>query len=483
MPKLFILLFTFSFHLIAEAVSLPAVINSHMVLQRDMPVPIWGWGEAGETVTVSFAGQKKETTVGTNGEWMIKLGKLKANASPSTLTIQGNNEIKLENVLVGEVWLCSGQSNMEWHVRQCANPDEEIAAANYPNIRLFDVPGHTIHPVPQRKGQGNWNVCSPASIPNFSATGYYFGRRLHKELDIPVGLIGANWGGTRIEPWTTLDGFASVPELSAQAKEVAAYNPKTKVKPHKPSAIYNSMVHPLTPYALRGAIWYQGESNGKEGITYYQKKHALVNGWRKAFHNPNLGFYWVQLCNFQKPGTTPGGGDGWAKLREAQTRALDLKHSGMAVIIDLADAHKPQDIHPKNKQDVGGRLAQWTLHQTYGKKDLVPSGPLYRSHQIKGDKIHLSFNHIGQGLMVGKKTGLAPTKEIKEGALQHFSIAGADKKWHWATAEIVGNQVVLSSPNVKNPVAARYAFTMNPADANLYNRDGLPAGPFRTDTW
>ena len=483
MPKLFILLFTFSFHLIAEAVSLPAVINSHMVLQRDMPVPIWGWGEAGETVTVSFAGQKKETTVGTNGEWMIKLGKLKANASPSTLTIQGNNEIKLENVLVGEVWLCSGQSNMEWHVRQCANPDEEIAAANYPNIRLFDVPGHTIHPVPQRKGQGNWNVCSPASIPNFSATGYYFGRRLHKELDIPVGLIGANWGGTRIEPWTTPDGFASVPELSAQAKEVAAYNPKTKVKPHKPSAIYNSMVHPLTPYALRGAIWYQGESNGKEGITYYQKKHALVNGWRKAFQNPNLGFYWVQLCNFQKPGTTPGGGDGWAKLREAQTRALDLKHSGMAVIIDLADAHKPQDIHPKNKQDVGGRLAQWTLHQTYEKKDLVPSGPLYKSHQIKGDKIHLSFNHIGQGLMVGKKTGLAPTKEIKEGALQHFSIAGADKKWHWATAEIVGNQVVLSSPNVKNPVAARYAFTMNPADANLYNREGLPAGPFRTDTW
>ena len=483
MPKLFILLFTFSFHLIAEAVSLPAVINSHMVLQRDMPVPIWGWGEAGETVTVSFAGQKKETTVGTNGEWMIKLGKLKANASPSTLTIQGNNEIKLENVLVGEVWLCSGQSNMEWHVRQCANPDEEIAAANYPNIRLFDVPGHTIHPVPQRKGQGNWNVCSPASIPNFSATGYYFGRRLHKELDIPVGLIGANWGGTRIEPWTTPDGFASVPELSAQAKEVAAYNPKTKVNPGKPSAIYNSMVHPLTPYALRGAIWYQGESNGKEGITYYQKKHALVNGWRKAFQNPNLGFYWVQLCNFQKPGTTPGGGDGWAKLREAQTRALDLKHSGMAVIIDLADAHKPQDIHPKNKQDVGGRLAQWTLHQTYEKKDLVPSGPLYKSHQIKGDKIHLSFNHIGQGLMVGKKTGLAPTKEIKEGALQHFSIAGADKKWHWATAEIVGNQVVLSSPNVKNPVAARYAFTMNPADANLYNRDGLPAGPFRTDTW
>ena len=483
MPKLAILLLTFSFHHIAQAVSLPAVINSHMVLQRDMPVPIWGWGEAGEQVAVSFAGQKKETTVNDRGEWMVKLGKLKANANPSTLTVLGNNEIKLENVLVGEVWLCSGQSNMEWHVRQCANPNEEIAAANYPHIRLFDVPGHTIHPQPQRKGQGNWNVCSPASIPRFSATGYYFGRRLHKELGIPVGLIGSNWGGTRIEPWTTLDGFKSVPELSAQAKEVAAYNPKTKVNPQKPSAIYNSMVHPLTPYALRGAIWYQGESNGNEGITYYHKKHALVNGWRQAFQNPNLGFYWVQLCNYQKPGTTPGGGDGWAKLREAQAQALDLTHSGMAVIIDLADAHKPQDIHPKNKQDVGSRLAQWALHQTYAKQDLVPSGPLYKSHSIKGDKIHLSFNHIGRGLIIGKKTGLAPTEEIKDGTLKHFSIAGPDKKWHWAHAQVVGDQVVLHSPEVKNPVAARYAFTMNPADANLYNKDGLPAGPFRTDSW
>jgi sialate O-acetylesterase len=483
MQRLSFLLLALACSISAYAVRLPAVINSHMVLQRDMQVPIWGWGDAGEKVTVTFAGQKKETTVGKNGEWMVKLNKLKANASPSMLTVKGNNEIKLENVLVGEVWICSGQSNMEWSVARCANPKEEIAKAKYPNIRLFDVPGHTVHPLPQREGKGEWKVCSPSTISNFSATGYYFGRRIQQTLGVPVGLIGSNWGGTRIEPWTTLDGFKSVPELSEQAKNVAAYTKDTKVKGSTPSAIYNSMVHPLTPYAMRGAIWYQGESNGNEGITYYQKKHALVKGWRNAFQNPNLGFYWVQLCNFKQPGTTPGGGDGWAKIREAQTQALDLKHTGMAVIIDLADAHNPNDIHPKNKQDVGGRLAQWALNQTYGKKHMVASGPLYSGHKIKGNQVHISFKNVGNGLMVGKKEGLKPTQHIKDGTLKHFSIAGADKKWHWADAKIMGDKVVLSSGAVKTPVAARYAFTMNPADANLYNKEGLPAGPFRTDNW
>ena len=220
---------------------------------------------------------------------------------------------------------------MEWSVARCANPKEEIAAANFPKIRLFNVPGHTTHPLPQREGKGSWQVCSPQTISGFSATGYYFGRRIHKTLNVPVGLIGSNWGGTRIEPWTTLDGFKSVPELSKLAESVAAYTSKTKVKGSTPSAIYNSMVHPLTPYAMRGAIWYQGESNGNEGITYYQKKHALVKGWRKAFQNPDLGFYWVQLCNFRKPNvmeikdsqkeeSRPEGGDGWAKLREPKLK-------------------------------------------------------------------------------------------------------------------------------------------------------------------
>lgn len=475
-------------------VRLPNVLNSNMVLQRDMPVPVWGWADKGEKVTVSFAGQKKSAVADKKGDWMVKLDKLKASAKPATLTVKGHNEIKLENVLVGEVWICSGQSNMEWRVSQCANPKEEIAKSNHPQIRLFDVPGHTTHPLPQREGKGDWKECSSKTSSNFSAAGYYFGRRLHQALGVPVGLIGSNWGGTRIEPWTTLGGFKSVPELSELAKKVEAYTKDTKVGGGTPSAIYNSMVHPLTPFAMKGAIWYQGESNGGEGITYYQKKHALVKGWRKAFQNPNLGFYWVQLCNFRKANvmeikdakkeeSRPQGGDGWAKIREAQTQALDLAHTGMAVIIDLADAHNPSDIHPKNKQDVGGRLAQWALHQSYGMKGLVPSGPLYSEHQIKGGQIHLSFKNVGRGLMVGKKDGLNPTQDVKNGKLRHFSIAGEDKKWHWAEARLEGDQVILSSKAVKKPVAARYAFTMNPADANLYNIDGLPAAPFRTDDW
>jgi len=475
-------------------VKLPPVLGSGMVLQRGLPVPVWGWADAGEKVSVSFAGQTKTANAGDDGKWMVKLEPLKASSKAASLSVAGKNKISLDNVLVGEVWICSGQSNMEWAIRSSMNAKEEIAASDHPNIRLFNVPGHTTSPLPKEEGRGNWQVCSPKTSSSFSAVGYFFGRRLQKELEVPVGLIGSNWGGTRIEPWTTLAGFESVPELSKIANQVKNYKADTRVGGRSPSAIYNSMVHPLTPFAMRGGIWYQGESNGGEGVTYYHKKHALVNGWRKAFQNKDLGFYWVQLANFQKPNvrvvkdpkkefSNAAGGDGWAKIREAQTQALDIPHTGMAVAIDLADAHNPRDIHPRNKQDVGGRLAQWALHQTYDKKDLVPTGPLYKSHKIKGNAIHLSFDHVGKGLMVGKKTKLEPTAEVKDGKLEHFSIAGADKKWVWAEATIDGETVVVHSADVPKPVAVRYGFTMNPAKANLYNKDGIPASPFRTDNW
>ncbi|MDE0571405.1 MAG: hypothetical protein OSB44_12030 [Verrucomicrobiales bacterium] len=460
-------------------VKLPPVIGSGMILQRDMAVPIWGWAEAGEEVTVSFAGQTKKAKASDDGKWMVKLDSLKANANGAALTISGKNKINLDNVLVGEVWICSGQSNMEWSVKQSINPKEEVAAANQPLIRLFNVPGHTVSPLPKDEGAGQWQVCDPNSVNNFSAVGYFFGRRLHKDLKVPVGLIGSNWGGTRIEPWTTLAGFESVPELSKIAEQVKSYKQDTRVGGGHPSAIYNSMVHPLIPFAMRGGIWYQGESNGSEGVTYYQKKHALVNGWRKAFQNKDLAFYWVQLANFQKESDKPEGGDGWAKLREAQTQALDIPGTGMAVITDIGAAN---DIHPKNKQDVGWRLAQWALHQTYGQKNLVPSGPLYKSHKVEGNKIRLSFDHVGSGLIVGKKNGLEPTAEVKDGKLEHFSISGKDNKWVWADAKIDGQTVVVESTEISEPVAVRYGFTMNPAKANLYNKEGLPAGPFRTDT-
>ena len=464
---------------VAADVKLPVIFNNHMVLQQGVPAPVWGWAENGEKVTVSFAGQTK-STIAINGKWRITLDKLKANAKPSTLKIMGKNLIELNDVLVGEVWICSGQSNMEWPMTRAFNPKEEIANAKYPLIRLFNVPGHTTSHTPQENGKGDWKVCSPETVSGFSAVGYYFGRRLHKQLNVPIGLVGSNWGGTRIEPWTSLEGFQSVPELSDIAEKVIDIQTnKSKVGGGTPSAIYNSMVHHLAPFAMRGGIWYQGESNGGEGDSYYHKKKALVHGWRKLF-NADLGFYWVQLANFRKPNDNPQGGDGWARIREAQRKALNIPHTGMAVITDIGEAN---DIHPKNKQDVGKRLAQWALHQTYKMKNLIPSGPLYKSMKIQGNAIHLSFNHVGSGLMVGQKTGLAPTKEVKDGKLKHFAIAGQDKKWHWAEAVIKGDAVVVSSKEVTNPVAVRYGYSMNPESANLYNKEGLPASPFRTDRW
>lgn len=465
-------------------VRLPAIFGNSMVLQRELPVPVWGWADAGEQVTVKLGSQSKDAQADKSGRWQVQLDALKANSEGQLLTITGKNKIELKDVLVGEVWICSGQSNMEWPMRSTLNSKEEVAAANFPRIRLFNVRGHTVAAVPQEKGTGSWRVCEPGSVGGFSAVGYFFGRRLHKELEVPVGLVGANWGGTRIEPWTTLDGFRSVPELKEIAENVRARQEQAKtadveVTGGTPSAIYNSMVHPLVPFAMRGAIWYQGESNGNEGESYYHKTQALVNGWRKLF-NPELAFYWVQLANFRSPNEDPAGGDGWAGLREAQRKATSIPHTGMAVIIDIGEA---DNIHPGNKQDVGWRLAQYALHQTYGRQDLVPCGPTYKRHEVEGSSIRISFDHVGSGLIVGEKKGLKPTVEAKNGKLQRFAIAGADKQWHWADATIDGDDVVVTSSQVSEPVAVRYAYSTNPAGANLYNEAGLPASPFRTDAW
>jgi len=460
-------------------VKLASIFGDSMVLQRDLPVPVWGWADAGEEVTVTLGDQSKKVTADADGRWQVKLDPLKANGEGQMLKVSGKNTIELKDVLIGEVWICSGQSNMEWPLQSTINANEEVAAASHPQIRLFNVPGHLTSPVAKDTCPGNWQICEPNTAGGFSAVGYFFGRRLQDELKVPIGLVGSNWGGTRIEPWTSPAGFQSVPELKAIADQVAAYKEDTKVEGGSPSAIYNAMVHPLAPFAMRGAIWYQGESNGGEGESYYHKTQALVNGWRELF-NPDLAFYWVQLANFQNPNDNPEGGDGWAKLREAQRKSLNIKHTGMAVIIDIGEAG---DIHPRNKQDVGSRLAQWALNQTYGMKDVVPSGPLYKSHKVEGSSIRVAFDHVGGGLVVGKKDGLAPLQVIKDGKLERFAIAGADKKWHWAEATIDGGDVVVKSSEVAEPVAVRYAYSMNPTGANLYNIEGIPASPFRTDDW
>ena len=460
-------------------VKLASIFGDSMVLQRELPVPIWGWAEAGEEVTVTLGDQSKKATADKDGRWQVKLDALKANAEGQSLKVSGKNTIELKDVLVGEVWLCSGQSNMEWGLGSSLNGNEEVAAANHPQIRLFNVGVHITSPVAKDTCPGKWQVCQPGAAGGFSAVGYFFGRRLQQDLKVPIGLVGSNWGGTRIEPWTSPDGFQSVPELKTIADQVAAYKVDTKVDGGSPSAIYNAMIHPLAPFAMRGAIWYQGESNGGEGESYYHKTQALVNSWRKLF-NPDLAFYWVQLANFQQPNDKPEGGDGWAKIREAQRKALNIKHTGMAVIIDIGEAN---DIHPRNKQDVGLRLAHWALHQTYGLKAIVPSGPLFKSHKVEGGAIRVSFDNVGGGLIVGKKEGLAPTQVVPDGKLGRFAIAGADKKWHWAEATISGGDIVVKSAEVAEPVAVRYAFSMNPIGANLYNKEGLPASPFRTDDW
>jgi sialate O-acetylesterase len=434
------------------------------------------------------------------------------------MTIEGNNRIELSDILIGEVWLCSGQSNMEWWLQSSAKAKQEIAAANYPEIRLFDVSGHTMHRNPQSNTTGTWRRCTPESARRFSAVGYFFGQHLFQETGVPIGLIGTNWGGTRIEPWIPASGFAAVDELghycdglkkldstTPQGKKyqkeylgrVQTWLDKAHVKisaarpigspPAPPNhdsidgatLIYNSMVHGLAPLSVQGVIWYQGESNGEEGRSYYDKMRALIAGWRKAFENPDLAFYFVQLANWQAPNANPEGGDGWAKIREAQRHTLAVPHTGMAVTTDIGEAG---DIHPKNKQDVGKRLALWALRDSHG-RDVTPSGPLFHNISVVGNTIHVSFDHASAGLIVGEKHGLAATREVAGGSLKRFAIAGADHKWHWADATIDGDQVVVSSPDVPHPVAVRYAYSMNPQGANLYNKEGLPASPFRSDDW
>ena len=500
-------------------VTFPGIFNDNMVLQRDIEAPVFGWDSPGQEVTVKFAGQEVKGKADAKGKWMVRLKPLKASSEGRDLTVAGSSTRTFKNVVVGEVWVCSGQSNMEWSVRASANPKEEIQNANWPLIRHIKV-SHNNEPAAKNTARiGGWQECSPKTAANFTAVGYYFARKLHQEIKVPIGLIGSNWGGTRVEPWTPPIGFESVPELKSISDKVNSWDIKSEagqqafknyiakmkewtakaeadiaagkfpgrqpIMPgppqshQEPTKLYNGMIHFMIPFAIRGAIWYQGESNGNEGVSYFYKKKALIQGWRKLWNQGDFPFYYVQLANFQGANNTPGAGNGWARIRMAQTKVMEIPNTGQAVIIDIGAAN---DIHPKNKQDVGKRLARWALAKDYG-KNIVHSGPLYKSHKVEGSNIIVEFNHAGSGLMVGKKEGLAPTAEDKGGSLKRFAIAGEDKKFFWADAKIVGNTVVLSCKDVPKPVAVRYAYSMNPAGCNLYNKEGLPASPFRTDNW
>lgn len=450
-------------------VKLPKVLSSNMVLQQKQVIPIWGTADAGEEVTVSIGDNKGTAKAGDDGKWSVKLKELTAGGGPVEVMIKGKNEIKLTNVLIGEVWIASGQSNMEWSVAASANPKEEIEAAKYPNIRLFHVrktPAVTPQEVVLDR---DWSECSPETIGNFSAVAYFFGRYLHKELNVPVGLINTSWGGTAIEPWTPIAGFESVESLKPIAEQVKAQQAKpegVKAGPGGPSHLYNGMVHALVPFGIRGAIWYQGESNRGQGVAYEQRMHALINGWRSVWGQGDFPFLYVQLAPWKyvkPPMTDPN--HLLPQIWEAQTKVLAMKNTGMAITHDIGNL---DDIHPRNKQDVGKRLALWALAKTYGKSDLVYSGPLYKSMKVEGNKIRIEFDHVGGGL-----------KSRDGKPLTWFTIAGKEGDFVEATATIDGNSVVVSSDKIAEPAAVRFGWDQL-AEPNLMNAAGLPAGPFRT---
>jgi len=641
----------------AANVKLPSLFTDNMVLQQGMKVPVWGWADAGGRITVSIGGQKVNAIVGEDGRWHTELPPFRA-GGPYELTVAGEKTIALRNVMVGELWVCSGQSNMQWPVKQgnmgVMNRDQEVASANYPNMRLFTVPRVTSFTPREDTESDAWQVCSPQTVPGFSAVAYFFGRYVHEHLGVPVGLIHTSWGGTVAEAWTSesalrrlpdfapgLDRMAKLiprlPEIEKEYRErvrqwragleghdagydgdrpvwadaaldaagwatmklpqhwdsaglpefdgfmwfrkevdvpaswagrqlflhlgpindmdrtwwdgfevgrfevpnqwtaprlyivpgdvvkagrnvivvrvqdvgskggicgkpedlelelcgtggaeVIAlagewrYKPGLDMKdappqpqrpaiargnPNVPTVLHNAMIHPLIPDGIRGAIWYQGESNASRAYQYRTLFPTMIRDWRAKWGQGDFPFLFVQLANWKAVEPEPGESD-WAELREAQLMTLALPNTGMAVTIDIGEA---DNIHPQNKQDVGKRLGLAARHVAYG-ETLVYSGPIYRSMRVERNTIRLRFDHVGSGLVA------------KDGALTGFAIAGTDKKFVWADARIDGDTVVVSSSKVLNPVAVRYAWAINPV-CNLYNKEGLPASPFRTDSW
>ena len=467
------------------------LFGDHMVLQREMPVPVWGTARPGNRITVKFAGQEKSAEADKGGKWMVRLAALKASAAPAEMFITSSADkaiIKLSDVLVGDVYLCSGQSNMELPM----SPDKGPA-----NIST-DIPG-----IRQSRFGLGWAVCNAANVKSFSAAAFFFARKINMETGVPIGLVNNSVGGTNIEPWTSPDGLVETPELKGDCEaKIAAFkkmvsagnaggtveaptfkDPKVAHNPPLYSILHYQHTVPLIPYAIRAVLWYQGEGNGGEGDIYMQKMKALIRGWRKAWGREDLPVYFVQLPYWRGNNEKPEGGDGWAKIRIAQLKSLCISNTAMAVTIDTGDAN----VHPKNKYDVGERLARLALVKDYGRKDLVLTGPLYKGMKVESGKIRIFFDYAGKGLMVGKKNGMDPVVEDVGAKLKRFAIAEVDPsaqgkmKWAWAEAVIDGDTVVVSSPEIHKPVAVHYAYSQNPAGCNLYNKDGLPASPFRTE--
>lgn len=502
-PRLTLLCLAACQALFAADLKLPALFSDHMVLQRDKAVAVWGWADADEEISVEFAGQKKAAKADAGGKWSLRLDPLPASAESRKLTVIGKDGRKAEvsDVLVGDVWLGSGQSNMAMTVNRAKDFEKEKAAATFPQVRHFKEESAGAATA-QAQAKGTWLACTPDNVGGFSAALYYFGREIHREIGVPIGLINSSVGGTPIESWIAPELQESKPELKAALDAQSAATPKIdpakakadyaqalekykvakakakadgKAAPRPPrdpvamserktsyGQLFNGKVAPLVPYTLKGMLWYQGEANSADtrAPLYAHQLSALVTDWRARWGD-ELPFAWVQLPNFNRAG------EGWPLMRESMMKTLALPNTGMAITIDIGDAG---NIHPANKQEVGRRLSLWALGTVYDKKVAATSGPLPAGHEIKGAEFIVTLSHA-EGL---KTRDGAPAKA--------FQLAGTDKQWKPATAKIDGSRLIVSSAEVAAPVALRYAWLDNP-ETNLVNGADLPAAPFRTDDW
>ena len=500
--------------LLFAELSVPHFFSDHMILQRERAVAIWGKADAGAEVSVAFKGRSASAKAGADGKWRAQIETGAADGSGAVLTISaGKDKIEIQDVLVGEVWFASGQSNMFYTMNRSPEYAGLIAESNHPALRMFNAPLVTAEEN-QDDIDGSWKAATPETVPDYSAVAFFFARKLHLELGIPVGVIKSAWGGKPVETFTSREALNTLPGTKAlvdamlkdeasydQAKADAAYATKLeqwkatmaaakgktdvdrKRLPKKPDApkrplltegrpgvLYVAMIHPFVGYTMRGAIWYQGEGNARPGaVPYDQTLPLMINDWRKRWAD-EFSFYYVQLASYHAPSTAPGTPDSWALTQDRMRLVLGTTpKTGMAIINDVGEAN---DIHPKNKKDPGERLARWALAKDYGKQ-LIYSGPLFKSSEVKDGAIRVTFDQSGTGL-----------KSRDGGALKRFEIAGADKVWKWADAKVDGtDSVLVSSAEVKTPVAVRYAWAANPEGANLVNSDGLPASVFRTDDW
>ena len=483
---------------------LPAIISDHMVLQQNLANPLWGWDTPGTQITVSFSGQTKSTQAASDGKWTVKLDPVPANDKPQILTITGSDKKEIQDVLVGEVWMCSGQSNMGFTLAGDWLGDIEAAASRLPNLRLIKVPQVGTQEL-QNDFKGQWRASTPETARNFSAVGFYFGRYVHLILGVPVGLIDNAWGGSAAEAWIRRESLEKDPRFkslmentakqeanlqSEQAKadyekrlakwkeDVEKAKAEQKPSPRQPSSpfqwltgnarpgnIFGGVVHPTLGYGIKGVIWYQGESNAGRAWEYADLFPFMIEQWRKEWNQGDFPFYWVQLADFMAEKPEPGE-SGWAELRESQTKTLKLPNTGQAVIVDLGEG---KDIHPRNKHDVAARLVRWALVKDYGMKFPYRS-PEFKTMEINGNKAVLTFDCFGSSLRpfdVDQAIG--------------FAVCGEDKVWHWAKGTMQGkDKVELSCDKVANPIAVRYAWADNPV-CNLFSNDGLPVTPFRTD--